>query len=67
MRTKASKTFSTWFFPVGGEAYLVKTFMGMIDQRETTLVFCATQEHAGIVRDLINQAAISTTLTISFG
>jgi type I restriction enzyme R subunit len=36
------------------EAYRVKTFMGMIDQREKTLVFCATQEHAGIVRDLIN-------------
>jgi type I restriction enzyme R subunit len=36
------------------EAYRVKTFMGMIDQREKTLVFCATQEHAGIVRDLVN-------------
>ncbi len=36
------------------EAYRVKTFMDMIDQREKTLVFCATQEHAGIVRDLIN-------------
>jgi len=42
------------------EAYRVKTFMGMIDQREKTLVFCATQEHAGIVRDLINQQKTST-------
>ena len=42
------------------EAYRVKTFMHMIDQREKTLVFCATQEHAGIVRDLINQAKTST-------
>lgn len=42
------------------EAYRVKTFMSMIDQREKTLVFCATQEHAGIVRDLINQQKIST-------
>lgn len=42
------------------EAYRVKTFMGMIDQREKTLVFCATQEHAGIVRDLINQVKVST-------
>jgi type I restriction enzyme R subunit len=42
------------------EAYRVKTFMGMIDQREKTLVFCATQEHAGIVRDLINQEKTST-------
>jgi type I restriction enzyme R subunit len=37
------------------EAYRVQTFMDMIDQREKTLVFCATQEHAGIVRDLINE------------
>lgn len=42
------------------EAYRVRTFMGMIDQREKTLVFCATQEHAGIVRDLINQVKTST-------
>ena len=42
------------------EAYRVRTFMGMIDQREKTLVFCATQLHAGIVRDLINQAKTST-------
>ncbi len=42
------------------EAYRVKTFMDMIDQREKTLVFCATQEHAGIVRDLINQVKTST-------
>jgi len=38
------------------EAYRVRTFMGMIDPREKTLVFCATQEHALLVRDLINQA-----------
>jgi type I restriction enzyme R subunit len=42
------------------EAYRVKTFMAMIDQREKTLVFCATQDHAGIVRDLINQVKTST-------
>lgn len=42
------------------EAYRVKTFMEMIDQREKTLVFCATQTHAGIVRDLINQVKTST-------
>jgi len=41
------------------ELFRVKTFMGMIDQREKTLVFCATQEHAGIVRDLINQVKTS--------
>lgn len=42
------------------EAYRVRTFMDMIDQREKTIVFCATQEHAGIVRDLINQVKAST-------
>ena len=42
------------------EAYRVKTFMDMIDQKQKTLVFCATQAHAGIVRDLINQMKTST-------
>ncbi len=37
------------------EAHRVKLFMDMIDQREKTLVFCATQSHALAVRDLINQ------------
>ncbi len=42
------------------EAYRVKLMMGMIDQREKTIVFCATQTHALAVRDLINQAKTST-------
>jgi type I restriction enzyme R subunit len=42
------------------EAYRVKLFMGMIDQREKTLVFCATQTHALAVRDLINQIKTGT-------
>jgi type I restriction enzyme R subunit len=42
------------------EAYRVRTFMEMIDQTEKTLVFCATQDHAGLVRDLINQVKTST-------
>jgi type I restriction enzyme R subunit len=33
----------------------VEIFMAIIDQREKTLVFCATQDHARAVRDLINQ------------
>ena len=37
------------------EEYRVKLFMGLINQMEKTLVFCATQEHALAVRDLINQ------------
>src|SRR5205814_6153411 len=41
------------------EAHRVKLFMEMIDQREKTLVFCATQDHALAVRDLINQLKTS--------
>lgn len=37
----------------------VELFMSMIDQREKTLVFCATQDHALAVRDLINQIRTS--------
>ncbi|MEX1215239.1 EcoAI/FtnUII family type I restriction enzme subunit R [Saccharospirillum sp.] len=37
------------------EQYRVRVFMEQIDQREKTLVFCATQVHALAVRDLINQ------------
>ncbi len=38
----------------------VKEFMSQIDQRQKTLVFCATQDHAALVRDLINQVKDST-------
>lgn len=38
----------------------VEEFMGKINQNEKTLVFCATQEHAGEVRDFINQIKTST-------
>ncbi len=37
----------------------VELLMGMIDQREKTLVFCASQAHALLIRDLINQAKTS--------
>jgi type I restriction enzyme R subunit len=37
----------------------VEIFMSQIDQREKTLVFCATQAHALAVRDLINQIRTS--------
>jgi len=42
------------------EAYRVKLLMAMIDPRDKTLVFCATQTHALAVRDLINQLKTST-------
>ena len=37
------------------ERHRVKLFMDMINQGEKTLVFCASQEHALAVRNLINQ------------
>jgi type I restriction enzyme, R subunit len=39
----------------------VEIFMSQINQREKTLVFCATQEHALAVRDLINQIKTGST------
>ncbi len=41
------------------EKYRVKLFMETIDQGQKALVFCATQEHALAVRDLINQMKVS--------
>jgi len=38
----------------------VRVFMDAINQKEKTLVFCATQEHALAVRDLINQIKTSS-------
>jgi len=37
----------------------VEIFMNAIDQREKTLVFCASQDHAVAVRDYINQIKTS--------
>jgi len=42
------------------EAYRVKLLMDSIDQREKTIVFCANQQHALLVRDLINQMKTSS-------
>jgi type I restriction enzyme R subunit len=41
------------------EQYRVKLFMDLINQREKTLVFCASQDHALEVRDYINQIKTS--------
>jgi type I restriction enzyme R subunit len=41
------------------EKYRVGVFMGEIDQRQKTLVFCAGQDHAADVRDLINQTKVN--------
>jgi type I restriction enzyme R subunit len=37
------------------EAKRVQIFLNEINQKEKTIVFCATQDHAAAVRDLINQ------------
>lgn len=37
------------------EAYRVRLFMEAIDQRQKTLAFCANQDHALLIRDLINR------------
>lgn len=37
------------------EEHRVKLFLEQIDQKDKTIVFCATQDHALAVRDLINQ------------
>lgn len=42
------------------EQYRVKLFLDTIDQQQKTLVFCATQDHARAVRDLINQMKTSS-------
>ncbi|MCR9271851.1 MULTISPECIES: EcoAI/FtnUII family type I restriction enzme subunit R [Mameliella] len=38
----------------------VKEFMSQMDQRQKTLVFCATQDHAALIRDLINKVKDSS-------
>ena len=43
------------------EKYRVDEFMRSINQREKTLVFCANQKHALLVRDLINQVKTGST------
>ncbi|GAB5412420.1 MAG: DEAD/DEAH box helicase family protein [Congregibacter sp.] len=40
----------------------VQEMLASINQNEKTLVFCANQAHAGMVRDLINQEADSTSV-----
>ncbi|MCQ2275204.1 MAG: DEAD/DEAH box helicase family protein [Bacteroidales bacterium] len=37
------------------DEHRVKEFLGQIDPNEKTIVFCATQQHAAIIRDMINQ------------
>jgi type I restriction enzyme R subunit len=42
------------------EAKRVKIFMDDVNQNEKAIIFCATQQHAAAVRDLVNQYKKST-------
>jgi type I restriction enzyme R subunit len=42
------------------EAKRVQVFMDEINQKEKAIVFCATQDHAAAVRDIVNQYKNST-------
>ncbi len=42
------------------EAYRVKIYMDDANQKEKAIIFCATQDHAAAVRDLVNQYKKST-------
>lgn len=44
------------------EEYRVKKFLELINQNQKTLVFCATQVHAALIRDLINQHTASKSI-----
>jgi len=42
------------------EALRVKIYMDVANQKEKAIIFCATQDHAAAVRDLVNQYKVST-------
>ncbi|MBB1086950.1 DEAD/DEAH box helicase family protein [Lysobacter sp. SG-8] len=54
-RTYTEADFNTRLIIDQREQSRVQEFMDQIDQRQKTLVFCATQDHAARVRDFINQ------------
>ena len=47
--------FNTRIVIEGRERSRVQEFLSQTDPKQKTLVFCATQDHAALVRDLINQ------------
>ena len=59
-RTYTEADFNTRLIIEERERSRVREFMAEIDQRQKTLVFCATQDHAARVRDMINQIKVST-------
>ncbi|WP_122467074.1 EcoAI/FtnUII family type I restriction enzme subunit R [Brevundimonas lutea] len=59
-REYKSKDFNRTIEIEARERYRVCVFMREIGSREKAIVFCATQDHAAQVRDLINQTSDST-------
>jgi type I restriction enzyme R subunit len=53
--TFAEKDFNRLVQMKARELHRVRTFLGEINRDEKTIVFCATQAHAALIRDLINQ------------
>jgi type I restriction enzyme, R subunit len=53
--TFAEKDFNRIVQMRARELHRVRTFLGEINKAEKTIVFCATQAHAALIRDLINQ------------
>jgi type I restriction enzyme, R subunit len=59
-RTYTEADFNTRLIIEERERSRVREFMSEVDQRQKTIVFCATQDHAARVRDMINQEKVST-------
>ena len=59
-KTYTESDFNTRIVIEARERSRVKEFLGQMDQQQKALVFCATQDHAALVRDLINQEKQST-------
>jgi type I restriction enzyme R subunit len=59
-QTFTESDFNTKIIMQQRELSRVQEFMGQIDQRQKALVFCATQDHAALIRDLINQVKEGT-------
>lgn len=59
-RTYTEADFNTRLIIEERERSRVQEFMSEVDQRQKAIVFCATQDHAARVRDMINQMKVST-------
>lgn len=56
-KTYLSKEINKTIYIEARERLRVKSLLKEMNQNEKTIVFCANQEHAGTIRDLINQEA----------